>query len=113
VLNSYINGKFVKDRLQWSKCVITYLSEYFTQFSQKQQATTHDASNLNFHLKWIIFLTELLEKNSLNQQYQTCVMICLNSLLNSINFNDTSCWSYVNNEFLRVFVKYLDDEGPL
>ena len=107
VLNSYINGKFVKDRIQWSKCVITYLSEYFTQFRQLKD------TNLNFHLKWIIFLTELLEKNSLNQQYQACVMICLNSLLNSINFNDSSNWSYVNNEFLRVFVKYLDGENKL
>lgn len=99
ILNSYLNDKFQKDRLYWTRCVLFYLCDYFVH---------NDEQNTNFHLNWIIYLTELLEKNSQNQKYQICVLYTLNSLLNCINFNDKSKWTYINNELLRILVPYLN-----
>ena len=62
----------------------------------------------NFYFDWIVFLTELLDKNITNIQFQQCVFTCLISLLNLISFNDPASWSFINEELLRVVVKYMN-----
>jgi hypothetical protein len=112
VLNFYLNGKFLKDQSQWAKCVITYMSEYLMQFASDRSLSETNQSGenkkLNFHLNWIIYLTEVLEANVQGSRYQRSILICLNWLLSCINFNDTSNWYYINNELLRVLVPYLE-----
>ena len=105
VMNLYLTNSFGKDRLQWTKCVITYLSEFFQLCKNETQDTTNKT---NFYLNWIVFLTELLDKHSNNLRYQSCVMACLNSLLNFINFGDQTTWSFINEELTRVIVKYMN-----
>jgi hypothetical protein len=104
VMNLYSLGSFGKDRTQWTKCVITYLNEYFQQ-CQYEDSTTMSS---NFYFDWIVFLTELLDKNITNIQFQQCVFTCLISLLNLISFNDPASWSFINEELLRVVVKYMN-----
>lgn len=121
VMNLYSTNSFGKDRSQWTKCVITYLSEFF-QFCQSEQnssnsSDTFNASNEdhmnssksnNFYFNWIVFLTELLDKHANNTQYQSCVLLCLNSLLNFISFSDQATWSFINEELMRVISKYVN-----
>lgn len=73
VMNLYSTGQFGKDRVQWCKCVITYLSEYFEQcqaeemMCQKSGGKHENKSGTtavdNFYYSWILFLTELLDKS--------------------------------------------------
>jgi hypothetical protein len=129
VMNLYSTNSFGKDRSQWTKCVITYLSEFF-QFCQneqigesgttsawiggqqqngldQQQEQTSSKSN-NFYFNWIVFLTELLDKHGHNPGYQSCVFLCLNSLLNFISFTDRATWSFINEELMRTITKYVN-----
>ena len=118
VMNLYSTNSFGKDRSQWSKCVITYLSEFF-QFCQNEQngssptlqgtdEQSNSSTSNNFYFNWIVFLTELLDKHASHPQYQSCVLLCLNSLLNFISFNDQSTWSFINEELLRIISKYVN-----
>ena len=118
VMNLYSTNSFGKDRTQWTKCVITYLSEFF-QFCQNEQnigsSNAHSSEDQqsssrsnNFYFNWIVFLTELLDKHVHNAQYQSCVFLCLNSLLNFISFSDQTTWSFINEEFMRVIAKYVN-----
>ena len=102
VMNLYSTGNFGKDRAQWTKCVITYLSEYFQQCQCDETACT------SFYFKWIVFLTELLDKSSNNPQFQSCVFICLNSLISFISFNEPKTWAFINEELMHIIVKYLN-----
>lgn len=104
VINLYMTKSFGKDRSQWTKCVITYMSEFFQQCQMEQSS---DDIKSNFYFNWIVFLTELLEKSH-NIQYQSCVIVCLNSLLNYINFSDQTTWSFINEELLRVVIKFIN-----
>lgn len=114
VMNLYMTKSFGKDRAQWTKCVITYLSEFFQQCQLEQNTedqihqTNTNKSNSTFYYNWIVFLTELLEKSSHNPQYQSCVLTCLHSLLNYINFSDQTTWAFINEELLRVVTKFLN-----
>jgi len=105
VMNLYSSGMFGKDRVQWTKCVITYLSEYFQQCQYEEAGTIVSAQ---FYFDWIVFLTELLDKSISNIQYQQCVFTVLNALLNLISFNDPATWSFINEELMRVIAKYMN-----
>ena len=111
VLNLYSTSSFGKDRSQWTKCVITYLSEFF-QSCQNELGGLNDeqsSSKTNsFYFDWTVFLTEILDKNATNMQYQSCVLLCLNSLLNFISFSDHATWSFINEELMRVIAKYIN-----
>jgi len=116
VMNLYSTNSFGKDRSQWTKCVITYLSEFF-QFCQSEQNSSssyssnddqlNSSKSNNFYFNWIVFLTELLDKHANNPQYQSCVLLCLNSLLNFISFTDQATWSFINEELMRIISKYV------
>jgi hypothetical protein len=115
IMNLYVTNSFGKDRTQWTKCVITYLCEFFQQCKLEMTTCTindnsspddQENNKSNFYLNWIVFLTELLDKHTNNLRYQSSVMTCLNSLLNFINFGDQSTWSFINEELVRVVVKY-------
>lgn len=115
-MNLYSTNSFGKDRAQWTKCVITYLCEFFQQCLNEQSSNngadslTDDSSSksCNFYFNWIVFLTELLEKSHTHAQLQSCILICLTALLNYIDFGDQKSWSFINEELLRVVLKYIN-----
>jgi hypothetical protein len=125
IFNLYLTGKFQKDRLHWSKCVITYLCEVFIQQQHHHHHHHHDDHQHNYHLNWIVYLMSLLDNlkstSTSDDQttttttcidYQQCIMICLSSLLNSYNLNSatSSTQAIFNNDFLRVLIRYLDND---
>lgn len=61
VMNLYSTSNFGKDCVQWTKCVITYLSEYFEQC--QIEAGNLTTASTSYYYKWIVFLTELLDKS--------------------------------------------------
>ena len=102
-MNLYSTSNFGKDCVQWTKCVITYLSEYFEQCQIED-----NSSNSSYYYKWIVFLTELLDKNTNNLPYQSCVLICLSALLSFISFSEPKTWTFINEELMQVIVKYMN-----
>jgi hypothetical protein len=62
VLNLYARGEFGKERTQWTKCVVTYLSEYFEQ-CEAEESGGSGVSGVGFYYNWILFWTELLDKS--------------------------------------------------
>ncbi|CAF0877343.1 unnamed protein product [Brachionus calyciflorus] len=110
VIQLYTQKSFGKDKNQWTKCVITYLSEFFHLCQCEQTTVTEDsATRTNFYFNWIVLFIELLEKSN-NLQYQSAILTCLTSLLNFINFGDNSAWSFINEELLRVVSKFINTE---
>jgi len=105
-MNLYSNGQFGKDRVQWTKCVITYLSEYFEQCHLEE--TVSSSTYSSFYYNWITFLTELLDKSPSNPRYQQCVFICLSSLVTFVSFNDIKAWTFINEELMTVIVRYIN-----
>ena len=55
-------------------------------------------------MQWAKVLS--IEHHNTNIEYQQCIMICLNSLLNCGH----SARSVFNNDFLRILARYLDNE---
>ncbi len=107
-MNLYSNSQFGKDRVQWTKCVITYLSEYFEQCQLEEAPSSSSASSSSFYFNWITFLTELLDKSTNNPQYQQCVFICLSSLVSFVSFSDIKAWTFINEELMAVIVRYIN-----
>ena len=103
VINLY--GNFGKDKLQWTKCVITYLGEFFEQC--QSESTNENSRHSRFYCNWLAFLTELLDRSSNNPQFQACVFTCLNSLLTFISLQEPSDWTFVNEELMRAVAKYV------
>ena len=120
-MNLYATNSFGKDRAQWTKCVITYLSEFFQQCLNEHSggeneptATANKSSSHFFYFNWIVFLTELLEKTSppwssttSSLSLQSSVITCLSALLAYIDFGESGSWSFINEELLRVVLKCL------
>lgn len=123
-MNLYATSTFGKDRAQWTKCVVTYLSEFFQQClkehgnSESSESTSSSSSSAAksspnfFYFNWIVFLTELLEKSSSSISssslaLQSSVIICLSALLAYIDFGEPTSWAFINEELLRVVLKYI------
>ena len=124
VIGLYSSGSFGKDRSQWAKCVITYLSEWLCD-EEKDDDTDADESGGRvsrrraLHLSWLVFLSELLTKHAGNVSYQSCVLACIHSLLNQMDLvvdnehqhNTHSggggrAWPLVNDDVVRLLVNY-------
>jgi hypothetical protein len=111
ILNMYAQRSFGKDRQQWTKCVITYLSEFFQQCDLEQhQSSSKEA----YYFMWVVFLTELLERSAvINPAQQTCVLGCLQALLTHIDFGDAQFWSFINDDLMRHVCKCLNTQPSL
>lgn len=111
ILNMFSQHSFGKDKQQWLKCVIAYLSEFFQQCELENptlhKPTNSGSSTTSYYFPWILFLTELLERNH-NQTHQACVLACLQSLLNYVDLGDSSAWAFINDELMRIVVKFIN-----
>ena len=104
VIELYTRKSFGKDKNQWAKCVITYMSEFFHLCECEQVSQSATAKSSKFYFNWIVLLVELLEKSNWSA-YQSATLGCLSSLLNFVNFNEQSSWMFINEELLRVASK--------
>lgn len=121
-MNLYATNSFGKDRAQWTKCVITYLSEFFQSCLNEHSnggsggdETPSKTSSHFFYFNWVVFLTELLDRTSTSwsmtqatMTLQSSVLTCLTALLGYIDLSESTSWTFINEELLRVVLKYLN-----